>query len=228
MALDLQIFGEGIYSPKQAARLIGGTSTEVRRWTRGSGPTLPLWEGYYQELDDTAELSFSDLVELRVVKAFRQRGLSLQAIRFAITFAQDKFGVARPLSALKFKTDGQEILMSALDQDDNLVSLRKGKAGQKVFSEIIKQSLDDLEYEDGTVARWRPAIATEVVLDPNRNFGTPILDQYGISTEMLKGELEIHGSIDYLSRIYEIPKNNIKQALKFEDALDTALLGDNG
>lgn len=122
MLQDAAIIGAGIYTPRQAARLLHATPQEVLRWTRGSGATAALWDAHYQFLDDTTEISFTDLVELRVVKAFRRAGISLQAIRFAIDLAIDRFGVRHPLSTLDFKTDGTEILIAALEQDGNLES----------------------------------------------------------------------------------------------------------
>lgn len=218
--MDIDIFGKGIYSPRQAARLVGGTPVEIRRWTRGSGPTEPLWHAYYQELDDTAELSFADLIEVRVVKAFKQAGVTTQAIRFAISFAQQKFGVERPLSTLSFKTDGREILMDAIEKDGEFVSLAKTHPGQKVSSEIIKQSVRDLEYEGEHVARWRPSQAREVVIDPARQFGTPVLDQYGISTATLFSEFQTFKDARYLAKIYEIPLRIINEAIRFEAQLE--------
>lgn len=223
MPLDLTILGEGVYSPREAARLIGSTPQEVLRWTRGNGPNEPLWNAYYQAIDDASDLSFADLIELRVVKAFRHAGLSLQSIRFAIGFAQDKFDVERPLSTLGFKTDGEEILIDALEKDGEYVSLSKKNAGQKVFSEIVDQSLVDLEYEDDHVARWRPKFASGVVIDPRRYFGDPLLDEFGISTRTLFDEFLEFNDIDYLARVYEIPERDIKNAIYFEETLDKQL-----
>lgn len=220
MPLDLDILGEGVYTPREAARLIGGTPQEVLRWTRGSGTSEPLWKAYYQPIEDTAEVSFADLIELRVVKSFRIAGISLQAIRFAIAFARDKYGIERPLSSKGFKTDGCEILMEAVEEDGEYVSLAKKRPGQKVFAEIVRQSLVDLDYEDDRVARWRPAFANGVVIDPERFFGDPILDEYGISTKTLYDEYEFFGDKKYLRNIYEIPLESINNALKFENHLD--------
>ncbi|MEJ6401369.1 hypothetical protein [Yoonia sp. 2307UL14-13] len=220
MPLDIDIFGKGIYSPRQAARLVGGSAQEIRRWTRGSGPTEPLWHAYYQELDDTAELSFADLIEVRVVKAFKQAGISTQAIRFAIKFAQEQFGVERPLSNLEFKTDGSEILMEAVEKDGEFVSLAKGRPGQKVFAEIVKQSVKDLEYEDDTAARWRPHKTRDVVIDPRRQFGSPIIDDFGIATSTLFEEYQTFKDVRYLSKIYDIPIRLVNEAIRFEKLLD--------
>lgn len=222
MPLDLSILGQGIYSPRQAARLTRSTPQEVLRWTRGSGPSEPLWRAYYQSLNDTTELSFSDLIELRVVKSFRRVGISLQAIRFAIRFAEEKFEVDRPLSSLKFKTDGREILVEALERDGNYVSLSSARPGQKVFADIVEQSLQDLEYEDGEAVRWRPSHYKAVVLDPARQFGTPLLDKYGVSTSTIYEEFQSFQDKKYLARIYEVPVKIISKAIQFEQALENA------
>lgn len=228
MPLDIEIFNQGIYSPRQAAHLIGGTPQEIRRWTRGSGPNAPLWAAHYQTMDDTAELNFADLIELRVVKAFRKSGISLQAIRYAIEFAKVLSNSAHPLSTLEFKTDGREILMSALEQDGSLVSLSRDRAGQKVFAEIVKQSLSDLEYEDDIAIRWRPTSAKHVVIDPTRSFGAPIVDSYGISTKTLYDEFLLFSDKKYLAKIYEIPIKIVNDAIKFEEFLNKQSARENG
>lgn len=220
MPLDFEILGKGIYSPRQAARLVGSSAQEIRRWTRGSGPSEPLWHAYYQQLDDTAELSFADLIEVRVVKAFKEAGISTQAIRFAINLARDTYEVDRPLSTLGFKTDGGEILMDAIEHDGELVSLARARPGQKVFAELVKQSVKDLEYDDGTAARWRPHHVQGIVLDPTRQFGTPLIDDYGVSTSVLYEEYKLSGDAKYLAKIYDMPVQLIRAAIKYEASLD--------
>lgn len=220
MPFDEVIFGAGIYSPREAARLVGGSAQEILRWTRGSGPTDPLWRAHYQFLDDTTELSFIDLIEVRVVKALRRSGVSLQAIRYARDLAEIRFEVTRPLATRRFKLLGGDILMDALENDGELVSLSKKNPGQKVFSEIVKQSLNDLEYEDNYVARWRPSAAKHVVIDPKRLFGAPVLDDFGLSTQTVFRDFLEFQDARYLSRIYEIPLRYINDAIKFEQQLD--------
>jgi uncharacterized protein (DUF433 family) len=221
LPLDTEIFGQGIYTPQQAARLIGATPQEILRWTRGSGPSEPLWKAHYQDLDDTTEISFSDMIEVRVVKALRKAGVSLQAIRFAIEFARDKFGSDHPLVSLDFKTDGQEILIDALEHDGELVSLSRMHPGQKVFRDVVSQSLNDLEYEAGTAVLWRPSSAKHVVIDPQRSFGSPILDKAGISTRILFSDFQEYNDLSYVAKIYEVPRTLVANAVAFEKRLDT-------
>ena len=94
------VLSRGVYGASEALRLInfrrqyeaspGSISRQtVARWLRGyeysrKGVTPhsdPLWEPDYVNDDDTIELSFRDLIELRFVKAFRDVGLSLPTIR---------------------------------------------------------------------------------------------------------------------------------------------------
>lgn len=121
---------------------------------------------------------------------------------------------------MKFKTDGDEILMEALEKDGNLMSLSKKRPGQKVFSSIVQQSLNDLEYEDGKSARWRPSVARHVVIDPKRNFGSPILEKFGIETSTIFQEYNSFQDIKYLAAIYEIPVSSVREAIEFERSLD--------
>lgn len=220
MPLDGHIFGEGIYRPREAARLIGTTPQEVLRWTRGSGPNAPIWTGHYQFIDDATEISFTDLVELRVVRALRAKGISLQSIRYAIKFAESELSVRRPLSALTFKTDGAEILVDALEDDGQLLSLSKKRPGQKVFRRIIDQSLSGIEYEDQRPRRWRPTNVQHVVIDPARVFGAPIIDSFGISTQTLYQEFKKYNSLKYTSELYEVDPKVVRQAVKFEESLN--------
>lgn len=220
MPLDAEIFGAGIYTPRQAAHLIGASPQDVLRWTRGSGATSALWDGHYQFLEDTTELSFKDLIELRVVRAFRRSGVSMQAIRYAITLAERKFNVSHPLTTLGFKTDGNEILMEALEKDGDLVSLSKARPGQKVWTTIVAQSLNDLEYEDGETVRWRPKNSPKVIIDPARLFGSPLLDDFGIETSTIYSEYKEFEDLKYLSNIYETPLSALKEAVRFETELE--------
>lgn len=223
MPLDHAILGQGVYTPREAARLVGTNAQQVLRWTRGSGPNEPLWQAYYQFIDDDiTEISFLDLIEVRVVAAMRHAGIPLQQIRFAISFAQEKFNLERPLASQSFKTDGTEILMEAIEKDGEFVSLSRKRPGQKVFKEIVSQSLNDLEYDGDIVARWRPKGHPRVIIDPVRSFGDPLLDEFGISTSMIYNEFTEFSDEKYLASIYEIPISFIRASLQFEASLDEA------
>ena len=102
--------------------------------------------------------------------------------------------------------------------------MSKKRPGQKVFKAIISQSLEDIEYDSDIASRWRPKHHQDIVIDPTRNFGTPILDHWGIATNSLYKEYLNDFDIRYLSTIYEISPQEIGAAISFEKKLDS----DNG
>src|SRR5262249_22962972 len=64
-------------STQTIARWLRGYDYNYHGMVRHSGP---LWQPEYVNNDETIELSFRDLIELRFVKTFRDLGLSLPAI----------------------------------------------------------------------------------------------------------------------------------------------------
>jgi len=110
--------------------------------------------------------------------------------------------------------------MDAVENDGNLVSLSKKRPGQKVFAEIIKSSLSDIEYENDTAARWRPDGFKDIIIDPKRSFGEPITDIFGISTLTIASEYSEFQDAQYLSKIYEVPVGLIRQCINYEAQLD--------
>ncbi len=220
MTFEKPILGVGIYTPREAARYVGANSQSVLRWTRGSGALDPLWHNYFQELNDDTELSFRDLIEILVVSKFRAQGVSMQKIRYAIELAREEFQTDYPLSHRDFYTDGERILVQA-DGESEFTSLDKRDGLQRAFREIVAPSLQDVEFNNATPNYWRPSHGrNDVVLDPSRSFGTSILDEYGISTSVLRQEFDEFKNVLYLSEIYEIPAEQVISAIDFEYYLD--------
>jgi uncharacterized protein (DUF433 family) len=92
---------------------------------------------------------------------------------------------------------------------------------QGVFAQIIKPFLKELEFADNTgVVRWWPLGDTRlVVLDPTRNFGRPIVARHGVPTEVLANAARATGSIAEVAKWYEVPEQEIHDAIEFEQQL---------
>ncbi|MEK6710424.1 MAG: MerR family transcriptional regulator [Nitrospinota bacterium] len=78
--------------------------------------------------------SFADLVQLRVVKALRDHGLSLQKIRRSLNYLRRHMpDIETPLANLRFITDGETLFVLARDRKTWLDTL---KHGQTVFAVV--------------------------------------------------------------------------------------------
>jgi len=87
--------------------------------------------------------SFADLVQMRVAKTLLDEGISLQKIRKAITYLKKNMPDAKkPLSELRFVTDGNTLFVITKDKKQIIDVLRKG---QLVFSIALGSLIEELK-----------------------------------------------------------------------------------
>lgn len=238
--LDDNVLGRGVYDASEALRLVNFrrpadeqprrpvSRQTIGRWLRGYDYRVakvrhhsePLWRPDYPSTPgDVTELSFRDLIELRFVKAFRDLGLSLQTIRECFARAVEAVQDERPFSTQRFRTDGKTIFLEITSdlKEGELLDLKRR---QQAFHRIVAPSLRDLEFDAGVVARWFPLGAGKnVVIDPTRAFGRPIIPESGTSTETLQQAVEAEGSAERVARLYEVPLAAVRDALAFQKRL---------
>ena len=180
----------------------------------------PLWRPDYINEDDTIELSFRDLIELRFVKAFRDVGLSLPTIRECFMRAVEAVNDQRPFSTRKFRTDGRTIFLE-ITHDIREGELLDLKRRQVAFHRILAPSLHDLEFDADIVARWYPLGTSRksIVVDPARAFGRPIVAAGGVPTEVLSQAAEIEGAPEKVAKLYEVPLPAVRDAVSFQQRL---------
>ena len=168
---------------------------------------------------DEAALGFHDLLEIRFVHAFRQHGISLQAIRSASQQAKELFDQAYPFTCKRFQTDGRSIFATVLSEtgDESLLDLIKR---QYAFEQVFKPSLyEGIDYTESEAAqRWYPVKRSKaIVLDPSRNFGKPVLTTTGIDTATIFGAYQTEGKdTKRVALLYETPTAAVEAAVHFE------------
>jgi uncharacterized protein (DUF433 family) len=232
------VLGRGVYGATEAVRLINFhrhpdaprrsiSPQTIRRWLRGydylAGDDRrhsdPLWVPDYANDDDTLELSFRDLIELRFVKAFRDVGLGLPTVRECFKRAVEAVNDTRPFSTRRFRTDGKTIFLEITKgvQEGELLDLKRR---QSVFHRLVEPSLHGLEFDADIVARWFPlGMSRNVVIDPTRSFGRPIVTQGSVPTEILHQAVAVEGSPERVARLYEVPLGAVRDAIAFQTQL---------
>ena len=229
---DHNQFGLGAYSIAEAARLLRISTAKIRRWVNGyKFATIlspinhlqpPLWATQYPKVGDDYYLGFKDLIELKIVKAFLDQGVSLQTVRKCLQEARAITDDTHPFTTTRFKSDGETIFLDQVDEAGAEKTLDL-KRRQYVIRKMIEQSFKDLDLTDRTVASWRPFNGKKsIIIDPLRSFGQPIANDFGIPTIVLRQALEAEGSIQSVSRLYEIPPSVIRDAVAFEVSLEAA------
>jgi uncharacterized protein (DUF433 family) len=222
------IIGVGVYTVPEASRLTGVPRARIRRWLMGyefgRGETrrrsASVWRAQLSPIDRSVALGFLDLMEIRFVDAFLKAGLSLAAIRKAAKLATELVGSDHPFSTQKFRTDGKRIFAQLEHRergDKTLYDLERKQFG--IYDFIVPSLLESVEFDkDGQAARWRPdkAATPRIVIDPQRQFGQPIVDPGGVQTSVLADAFRAEGSIESVAHWFELPAEAVEQAVKFE------------
>lgn len=220
--ISSRLIGVGLYTAAEAALYTGISVKDIRRWMFGYSAHgvnhAGLWTPELSAIDDNL-LGFHDLLEIRFVHAFRQHGVSLQAIRSASIQAREMFDQRYPFTCKRFQTDGRDIFATVLDEtgDEALLDLVKR---QWAFKQVIKPSLyEGIDYTgEGSAQRWFPLKRSKaVVLDPARNFGKPVLTSVGIDTSAIYQSYQAEGQdAKRVAMIFEIPTAAVDAAVAFE------------
>jgi len=230
--------GTGIYTLAEAERLIHVPARKIHRWLYGydyskkSGEdrlhhfSEPLWKPQISKEEYEAEvIGFQDLLEVRFVSAFVQHGVPLIVVRRCLDTAREILGVDYPMSFGAFKTDGKTIFAEALQKSIKDGALLDLKTRQLAFKDIINPSLyAGIEYDGKRASKWYPQGRRQhVVLDPSRQFGSPILDETGTPTEVLYASYLAEGAtpkaVTQTAKVYEVPVKLVDSAIRFEEGL---------
>jgi len=210
------------YTAAEAARYTGTSAATVARWRAGytyqtqGGPRRsgPVTGGEPRGL-----LAFSELLEVAVVVAARDAGLSMKAIRSGVNTARGLYGVERPLSLMRFKTDGRSLFAhetaeEAIGRTSRFVNL--SSAGQIAW-EHIEDVLKDIDYESDVARRWWPAGRDQqVVIDPRVSFGRPYVVRRGVSTDAVAGRFRAKEPLASIAEDLDLTTEEVEAALRFE------------
>ncbi len=136
------------FDSKSASRIAGVSLRQIQYWDeRGFiRPSVKLADGRGSK----RLYSFSDLVQLRVVKNLSQHGLSLKKVRRCIAYLKRSVaGSSSFTDSLRYLTDGEEIFLLTSDKNkilhamdrDFVFSLKIGNLARQVHGEVSRMKM---------------------------------------------------------------------------------------
>ena len=149
-----KLIGVGLYTPAEAGRLLHVPAAKISRWLRShqiKGHNFgPLWAAQVSLDDGRSYLGFRDLMEVRIADKFISLGVSSQRVRAAIVLAREIIGDERPLSTDGFRTDGRNIFLRVIENDERgeererLLNLF---SRQYEFRQIVEPLLKSVDFD---------------------------------------------------------------------------------
>ncbi|MEE6286134.1 DUF433 domain-containing protein [Georgenia sp. MJ173] len=210
-----------LYTLREAAAIVGVPSSTLHSWARGR--SYKGTDGAQHRSDAIITTTgtgrrevvpFLGLAEAYVLAAFRAAGVPMQRIRPALAHLEEEIGVAAALTSERLKTDGAEVLWEYQGEggDDEIVNdLVIVRNQQIVFRDVVEQYLKTITYRSGRVAViGLPQYRTDVVVDPLRNFGRPMLASRAIRVQDIVGRVEAGELIGEVALDYGLDPDEVR------------------
>jgi uncharacterized protein (DUF433 family) len=237
---DLTIYGgrdprdSPIYTLGEAAFILGLARSTLNAWAFGqrwadrSGRRRA-----YEPLilpperrDDRLMLSFTNLIEAHVLYAIRRvHQIKMNLLREALVQLRHDFESRHPLAEIDLYTENKNILVKY----ESYVNLSAGK--QMEMQQVIGIYVKRIERDESKIARFYPFIGDPIIegpavseqpkivaIDPFVSFGRPVIAGTNIRTEILSERWLGGDSIDSLAADYELERNIVEAALRYESA----------
>ena len=130
------------FNTKTASKIIGVSLRQLQHWDEKGVIKPSIREATGK---GTIRLySYTDLIQLKLVRTLRDNRISLQKIGRSLEYLQSHFPeIKKPLLELKFLTDGETIFVLTSDQKEILDTLKK----QFVFTLAIGEIVHELRGE---------------------------------------------------------------------------------
>lgn len=216
------------YTLAEAARYLKVAPATLRSWVvgrpypKGSGTAhaSPLIR---PARNPPTTLSFWNLIEAHVLRSLRtDHGVSMDALRKAIRYAQDTLKIERLLLSTELRTDAGALL---LERYGRLIEL--SASGQIAMRHLFNAHLERVEWDD-----WKfpirlypfsssglpPSAPRVVAISANVGFGRPVLSRSGVTTRAIAERIDAGETAAALADDYELSLDEIEEAVVYERA----------
>jgi len=225
----LELLETPAYPIAEAARMVGLSSGQVKRWLQGYAFTYHTRERPHLRQSKMPPVvprakagssfaSFLDVIDLLLVKELLADGISLQHARVAIDEAKQVLDVQH-LGYETFFTLGRTVLLEI--GSSSIMALHTG--GQMAFERLVRELGHQIEFDRQTklAIRWYPLHPDRrVVVDPSVSFGRPVITGRRVTTSSIYDYfVSERRQVKVLCEWMGLKEEEVESAVKLEEAL---------
>ena len=217
----------GIFTVPEAADLVDASQKMVRAWLDGEkGKQSPIIENQLGRVDGKLAMSFTNLMEIQFIHFFVKAGVSLREVRAIMHEVRDTLEHPHPFAtSTVFQTDGRKIV-ATIARKNGVNSIYDLKSRNYEMKDVVVNSLKaDVVYDpEGNARIWYPRrkLSPNVVVNPKRSFGRPVLRDSSVPTSALAAAYVAEKSFRNVALMYEVPEAQVKEAVDFQTSLRRA------
>ncbi|MBO9614308.1 MAG: DUF433 domain-containing protein [Dyadobacter sp.] len=211
--------GTGVYTLTDISTILGLTPAKVSRWIN------EYWNLHFSK---TAQPSFTSgagrdrvtnfltLIEFFTFYQLREEGVSAQRIVKAHHILAKTFQTPYPFAKSQILTDGKAVLFSG--EVGNII--HADETLQIAIKEILSPFCKKVDFnQNDMAARFFPMGRNhDVVIDPKRQFGQPIIEGTNILTETIFNLFRGGESVSMISRLYNLKPGQVNDAINYHRA----------
>lgn len=204
-----------LFTLRESAAYLDVALSTLHRWAhpRDADPLVTV----FPRSGRTATVPFVGFAEGFVLSALRKAGVPLQRIRPAVAKLSQEFGLDHALASRRVYTDGAEVIFDYAMHAEDPALLTVVRTGQQHFEEVIRSYLRRITYgDDGWAEQLRlPAYATaEVLVDPRRAFGQPLVVHGGARVEDLVDRFQAGDGFTDIAADFEVPAPEVEDVIR--------------
>jgi uncharacterized protein (DUF433 family) len=211
-------FGQGFYTATDASNILDIPYNKVgywfRKYVKGEFEAHTNYR-YYYESEDVTAVNFYTLIEIYVFDFFRQNKISTSKIIIAHQELAHMLHTPYPFSHFDFLVlCGKEILYTL---NANIFELTPGF--QLTIGEYIKPYAKKIEFLNNLANKYYPlGRDRSVVVNPNNQFGSPIIDGTNIKVSTITNLYNGGEQISFIAKMFSLTEKQIIDALNFSKA----------
>lgn len=217
-----------LYGLGQVDRLLGLRGGTARRWIEGYERSGKRYPPVIREQPTGSEIAtWGEFVETRLLAQYRDAGVPLIRMRPAVDRLREELQTPYPLASARTWIDvqGRELVRKVQDEVglERKLALVVVRTGQRLLewtkpADEFRRSVEWSGEGAGAHPRLLHPVTdlAEVVIDPLRGFGEPVVANRGVRTEVIAELLRAGDSPEMIADLYELDHSQVQAAIRYE------------
>ena len=208
-------FGTGIYTTSEVAQILRLPHAKVKRWLGD------YWNAKFSdEISQYSEgrgaervTNFHTLIEFFTFYQLREKKISVPKIVKAHKILAEHYKTKYPFATYSILTDGERVLF----RDEVGEMINADESLQIYIRQVIEPFCERIEFNaDQLATRFFPnGKESQVVIDPKRKFGQPIIRGTNILTQTVYSLYLAGEPLEKIAHLFELTIGQVEDAIAF-------------